>query len=378
MSAKPQNLIELGALTTKVGSGSTPRGGSKAYKPSGIPLIRSQNVLSGRMALEDVAYIDSEQHDKMNRSKVDRGDVLLNITGASIGRAALSCLDSANVNQHVCIIRCNDQLDHEYLMFFLNSSHGQKQINRLQSGGNREGLNFQQIRSFKIPTPSIDEQRRIAGILSTWEKAINTYDRLIALKEKQKRGLMQCIFSSLEGKEVAVSDILEESRVPSESPDVAKRITVRLNLGGVENRKVTSESKSATKQFQRRAGQFIYGKQNIHKGSFGIIPKELDGFESSQDLPAFDFTGICNSLWFYYFMSREAFYTGFENLMSGTGSKRLSPQVFLSQKVVLPDTEQQEHIANILLNIDGLIKNLTKKRDLLKKQKQGLMQKLLA
>ncbi|MEY2861889.1 MAG: hypothetical protein RL392_2347, partial [Pseudomonadota bacterium] len=85
-------------------------------------------------------------------------------------------------------------------------------------------------------------------------------------------------------------DFLSESRNPSEQNDPSKRNTVRLSLRGVEHREHRgSESIEATNHFRRKAGQFIYGKQNIHKGAFGIIPKQLHSFETSQDLPFFDF-----------------------------------------------------------------------------------------
>ena len=180
----------LGKLANKVGSGVTPKGGSNSYKSSGIPLIRSQNVLWGTLDLKDVAFIDDSQHEKMKGSVVCKGDVLLNITGASIGRAAVSNLDEANVNQHVCIIR-SDKLDPEFLRDFLLSSNGQKQIEQFQAGGNRQGLNFEQIKSFKLPLPPLSEQRKIAKILSTWDKAISTTERLIDNSKQQKKALMQ-------------------------------------------------------------------------------------------------------------------------------------------------------------------------------------------
>lgn len=182
----------LGRLATKVGSGVTPKGGSKCYKKSGVPLIRSQNVLWGYLNLSNVAYIDHNEHIKMKRSMVIKGDVLLNITGASIGRAALAeDINEANVNQHVCIIRPAKILDAKFLNEFLLSYYGQKQIEQFQAGGNRQGLNFKQVKSFKISLPPLLEQKKIAKILSTWDKAINTTQALIAASKQQKKALMQ-------------------------------------------------------------------------------------------------------------------------------------------------------------------------------------------
>src|SRR6516225_4251770 len=96
-------------LAAQVGSGVTPRGGRESYLKEGVPLIRSQNVLMNRLDLTDVAYIGEDVHESMSRSSLQPGDLLLNITGASIGRVAVvpAWLQTANVNQHVCRIRLN-------------------------------------------------------------------------------------------------------------------------------------------------------------------------------------------------------------------------------------------------------------------------------
>lgn len=129
--------FKLKDLLEKIGSGITPRGGSSVYLGQGIPLIRSQNVQSGYLDLSDVVFIDEKQHQKMKNSKVLYGDVLLNITGASIGRCCVfdKYEQEANVNQHVCILRPSNKINSYYLSFFLNSYLGQKQIYSFQSGG---------------------------------------------------------------------------------------------------------------------------------------------------------------------------------------------------------------------------------------------------
>ena len=147
---------ELGPKASKVGSGITPAGGDKNYKQGGRPFVRSQNVGWGILLLDDVAYIDDETHDSFNSTEIQVRDVLLNITGASIGRSAVADerIASGNVNQHVCIIRTkSNDLNPFYLNQYLISQRGQKQINSFQAGGNRQGLNFAQIRSFALPLP---------------------------------------------------------------------------------------------------------------------------------------------------------------------------------------------------------------------------------
>ena len=115
------------------------------YLPKGpVMLIRSQNVRMNELRLDDVAYIDDEIDRSMGRTRVLAGDVLLNITGASIGRVAPFELEKirANVNQHVCIIRPNtERLTTRYLSHLIASPHYQAMINRLQHGGTRQALN---------------------------------------------------------------------------------------------------------------------------------------------------------------------------------------------------------------------------------------------
>ena len=147
-------------------------------------LIRSQNVRMNELTLHDVAYITEEINAGMNRSKVQSGDVLLNITGASIGRVACFDIDGvrANVNQHVCIIRSKPNgFAPRYLTHLISSPEFQSEIDRLQHGGTRQALTFSQISEFKIPLPPLAEQRRIADVL----------DRAEALRAKRRAALAQ-------------------------------------------------------------------------------------------------------------------------------------------------------------------------------------------
>ncbi|HVD98947.1 MAG TPA: restriction endonuclease subunit S [Cytophagaceae bacterium] len=156
-------------ISSFIGSGITPKGGSSNYLTTGIPFLRSQNVYPNELRLENVVFISKEMHEQMKRTHVKPNDVLLNITGASIGRVAMIPADfgEANVNQHVCIIRVNQEIDPEYLTIYLNSPVGQKIIMGLQSGVTREGLNYAQIRAIQINCPPIEEQKEIIKKIKT-------------------------------------------------------------------------------------------------------------------------------------------------------------------------------------------------------------------
>ena len=161
----------LKMVVSKIGSGVTPSGGSTVYLTSGIPLLRSQNIHFGGLRLDDVAFISDEIDEGMSNSRIQDGDVLLNITGASIGRCYYvpHGFGKGNVNQHVCIIRpISEKIDTIFLYYILRSEIGQTQIRLQQTGANREGLNFEQLKNFGFPIPeSIQEQQSIVRHMET-------------------------------------------------------------------------------------------------------------------------------------------------------------------------------------------------------------------
>jgi type I restriction enzyme, S subunit len=124
------SIERVGNLVSKLGSGSTPRGGQNAYVKEGIPFLRSQNVWNDGIGLDDIAYIDDATHQAMTNTKVIPNDVLLNITGASLGRSAIfpKSLSEANVSQHVTIIRLIEQEMVKYFQLSIMSPLFQKLV----------------------------------------------------------------------------------------------------------------------------------------------------------------------------------------------------------------------------------------------------------
>lgn len=165
-------LFKLGKIkyvTSKIGSGKTPKGGAEVYSDSGVLFLRSQNIYNTGLYLDEATFISEEIDKEMQNTRVYHNDVLLNITGGSIGRCCIYPLTMekhANVNQHVCIIRTiKEKILSKFMFYFLNSNAGQSAINFYQTGANREGLNFEQIGNIKIPLPTIEEQHEIVTFL---------------------------------------------------------------------------------------------------------------------------------------------------------------------------------------------------------------------
>lgn len=274
----------------------------------------------------------------------------------------------------------------EYCATYCSSDLLKRQFMVKGGGSNINNLNQKLLSDIEIKIPTLPEQKKILKILNTWNDAIDLKQKLIVQKKEQKKGLMQKLLTGEvrlpgfheEWRRRKIGELITESRVVAEEPDLDKRITVRLNLKGVQKREVSAvEKKGATTQYVRKAGQFIYGKQNLHKGAIGIIPKELDGFQSSSDIPAFDFNSGIDKHWFFYYFSRESFYTYLEVISTGTGSKRINPKDLFQVKINVPPFEEQQHISNILSCQDEEINLLEKELEELRQQKKGLMQLLL-
>lgn len=175
-------LGKIKNVTSKIGSGKTPRGGAETYKDSGVLFLRSQNIYNSGLSLNDATYISNEVDEEMKNSRVYPNDVLLNITGGSIGRNCIYSMNThANVNQHVCILRCiSDLVLPEFLNFYLISHCGQIATKLFQTGGNREGLNFGNIGNINIPIIPITEQKQIVSYLN---KKLSNIHKLINYKE---------------------------------------------------------------------------------------------------------------------------------------------------------------------------------------------------
>ena len=166
-------------ITKKISSGKTPLGGAEVYTDEGIIFLRSQNIYNNGLHLDDVSFISHEIHASMKSSAVKKNDVLLNITGGSIGRTCLvDCeIGEANVNQHVCIIRASKEKYSKWISVFMKSNSAQSQIFYSQTGAGREGLNFSQIGNMRLPFPSLNEQQEILNFL---EKEDLRFDNLIS------------------------------------------------------------------------------------------------------------------------------------------------------------------------------------------------------
>ena len=367
-------IVKVGTITTKVGSGVTPRGGETIYRSQGHPFVRSQNVGWGRLLLNDIAYIDEETHKKQLNTALEQNDVLLNITGASIGRCAIvnEMIVNGNVNQHVCIIRSNGAVDSEFLCNYLLSNYGQKQIDSFQAGGNRQGLNFEQIKSIRISIPTLDEQKHIAKLLCAINQRIETQNKIIEDLKKLRSAIAEALFCtpkesmpakrlspySKEWKLVKLSDICQRIQTKNKGRQCRQVLTIAAQYGLVNqedffNKTVASENLEGYYLLQK--GDFAYNKSYSGDYTWGAI-KRLERYDKGVLSPLYicfrpDSSKVDADFLAHYFESKK-WYKGVADI-AGEGARNhgllnISVIDFFNTTHRIPNIDEQKRIAKIL------------------------------
>jgi type I restriction enzyme S subunit len=218
------NKEPLKNISSKIGSGSTPKGGQANYKDFGIPLVRSLNIHFDYIKYDGLAFIDDEQAEKLKNVIVKEGDVLLNITGASIGRVNIAPKDFSNgrVNQHVSIIRPkNGVFIPKFLKLYLQSSDIQNWIMNANYGVTRQALTKDQLENLEIPLPTIEEQSNIIKEIESRLSVCDQVERSISESLEKAKALRQSILKkAFEGKLLTEEEIekcrMEKDYEPAE------------------------------------------------------------------------------------------------------------------------------------------------------------------
>lgn len=191
------NTDVLKDICTKIGSGSTPRGGKESYIDEGISLIRSMNVHNAYFEYKDLAHITIDQAEKLNNVVVEHDDLLFNITGASVARCCVVPSDvlPARVNQHVCILRCREKINPIFLQGLLvNENYQGKLLQIAKSGATREAINKQQLESLEIMIPPLELQNQFASFVEEIDKSRYRIQKSLEASQELFDSLMQEYF----------------------------------------------------------------------------------------------------------------------------------------------------------------------------------------
>ncbi len=194
MSFSEWREVKFVDICTKIGSGATPTGGANSYKTSGISLIRSQNVLDFSFTTDGLAFIDDIQAEKLKGVTVEKGDILLNITGDSVARSCVvpDNVLPARVNQHVAIIRVDENIASNRFVFYYTQHIKSFLLSLAGNGGTRNALTKAMIEQLDILLPPLPEQKAIVKTLCTIDNAIELNDQI----NKSLEGMARAIFKS--------------------------------------------------------------------------------------------------------------------------------------------------------------------------------------
>ena len=334
----------------------------------------------GFLMLDNIAHINDDIHQKHKATEIYENDVLLNITGASIGRTAVATkeLEGGNVNQHVCIIRTNSKVNPKFLCDYIQTQRIQNHIKSLQTGGSREGLNFEQIRSFPISLPSINEQNKLTCLLDKINERIATQVRLIEDLKKLSCAIVEKMFkqSKTNGR---LGDFIEQVSVRNKNGLYSNVLSVSNKQGFVkqseqfEDRTVASEDTSNYKIVKRN--NFAYNPARINVGSIARLTKFDVGIVSPMYVCFRTKDGIIPEYMEAFFTSQQFFYEMMKRL-EGSVRLCLSYEGLCNIPVYIPNMNKQivmgQNISLILSKIGLEIEYLGR----LHQQKQYLLRKM--
>lgn len=388
--------LRIKDFAIKVGSGVTPKGGASVYQDNGIPLFRSQNVTNDGFLLDDIAYISEEIHKSMIGTRLMPNDVLLNITGASIGRCYYlpKNFKEGNVNQHVCIIRPKGNVLPAFLYYNLISAKGQHMIDLCQTGANREGLTKENICNFEFDIPPIETQQRMVTYLDTKLSEIHHQVSLLTSKRDAYLRLKKSIINHAVTRGLNPNVKIKDSGIEwiGEVPEhwEVKRMkdicklspTIKpyeqylycsyLPMEGLrlDNLETSEElvSKLQGKYTPFENGDLLIAKVTpcFENGNIAIAKGLTNGFGfgSSEIFVIRQNKNSCTRFLFYMTLS-----TMFQDKACATmcgvgGLKRISPLFMKSHTIAIPPLPEQHAIATYLddkcAKIDTIVSNLNK------------------
>ena len=376
----------MGELTTKVGSGSTPKGGNAVYTSVGHCFVRSQNVGMGYLILDDIAHIDNDIHQKHKATELNEDDVLLNITGASIGRTAIATkeIEGGNVNQHVCIIRANSKVSPKFLCNYIQTKKIQNYIRSLQTGGSREGLNFEQIRSFPISLPSIAEQNKIAQLLDKLNEYIATQNKIIDKLQSLIKGINQRVFMN-NGINYKLGEICEIRSGYSGNQLLSKKGLKISRIETISGHKVNLERVGyvapfeSSENYKLQVGDILFSNINSveYIGNTAFIDKDYDLYHGMNLLRLTPNNMVVIPFYLYLLLNTNRMLNRFKTVCNKAVSQASINQTELGKTVVqIPDINAQKQICELYQALYDKLESEKYANSLFQKQKQYLLRQM--
>ncbi|HGH4633305.1 TPA: restriction endonuclease subunit S [Enterobacter kobei] len=381
--------LPLKEITVKIGSGSTPTGGSGAYKETGVSLIRSQNVLDFSFTNNGLAFIDEEQAHALRNVIVEPQDVLLNITGDSVARCCSAPREwlPARVNQHVAIIRANPKhLDSLFLKYSLISIKDEL-LSLSEIGGTRNALTKSMLENLKLFVPSVIEQKAIASVLSSLDDKIDLLHRQNKTLESMAETLFRQWFieeSQDEWPEVILNQYVELNKSSIDKKYDIKEIQY-LDTGSLTKGKISELQKISLSDAPSRAKRLVNNFDIIistvrpDQCHFGICIAPPSNLVVS--------TGFCvitskslSPFFIYYLITSEDMTEYLHSIAEGSTSTypSLKPEDIGNIPFLYPNEEKLKNFHDLVGSYWNKIHNNHKKIQTLETLRDTLLPKLLS
>ena len=382
-------LKELVSLNGRIGF----RGYTKndmVERSNGVLTYSPTNIVNNKIVnYENDTYISQDKYKESPEIMVKNNDILFVKTGSTLGKSALvrNLTEPATINPQLIVIKTIN-VDSDYLAVYLLTDSIQKQVFQVKIGGAVPTLTETEIGKFVVKLPPLPEQSVIGSLFRTLDDLLASYKDNLANYQSIRANMLSKMFPKVgqtvpeirldgfegEWKSDTFESYLTESRILGDSGLDAKKITVKLWGKGVVEKEEKYAGSSNTQYYIRKAGQFIYSKLDFQNQAFGIVPTELDGYQSTLDLPTFDVKGIDTKFLLEYVMRRE-FYEYQGLIANGSRkAKRIHPDDFLSMPVRIPSLAEQQVIGVYFSNLDQLITSYQEKITQLETLKKKLLQ----
>ena len=370
---------------------------SKEQYGHGVKFINVLDILNNEFITYDkiIGSVDVDT-DTVEKYPVKYGDILFQRSSETREEVGTACvyLDKEKTATFGGFVIRGRKIG-EYVPVFLNNllktDLSRDDITSKSGGSTRYNVGQGILSSVSLFFPTLPEQQKIATFLTSVDTKLTQLNQKKTLLEQYKKGVLQKLFSQefrfkdengnvyADWEVKKMNDILSiPEKIRAEKIDKEKLLTVRLHLKGVfKNENTDGLTIGATNYYIRRKGQFIYGKQNLFNGAFGIIPDEFDGYISSSDIPSLEIDNTkINSKFLFYFFSREDYYKRLEEIASGSGSKRIHENILLENEIIIPTIAEQTKISNFLSSIDDKISYCNSQIEKMEMWKKGLLQKM--
>ena len=361
----------------------------------GVPFIRANNIKSMTVIDKDMRFISEKQHNELKKGHLKKNDILITTRG-DIGQVSLvpDKYIGANINAQIVRIGVSESIFFKYLAYILTYEETQKNIKSLETGTALKQLPVKKLDLLNIPLPPLEEQKKIADILTTVDKKIAFVEENISATEKLKKGLMQKLLTEgighTEFKDSELGRIPQSWEVVKFKEITKVRQGLQIPISKRKKEKCENCYEYITIQFikNNKEVEYIENPQKTvictendilmtRTGNTGIVVTNVKGvFHNNFFLIDFDRNEISKEYLVYYLNSNSIQ----KEILLRAGATTipdLNHGDFYSIKFISPPLEEQKQIAEILSTVDNKLENLKEKKQSFEELKKGLMQKLL-